>query len=103
MNLKDDAHTPDDFLLQALETAQPYQIETLVYLAEKEDAPIADSVTEGVFLWLKQSSWLQHYRQAHGLSGDSEHSWAASKYCKRHDGDEGAGSCLLYTSPSPRD
>jgi hypothetical protein len=70
VNLKDDAHTPDDFLLQALETAQPYQIETLVYLAEKEDAPIADSVTEGVFLWLKQSSWLQHYRQAHGLSGD---------------------------------
>jgi len=39
-------HARNDFLLQALETAPPHRIETLLYLADKEHTAFAHSPTE---------------------------------------------------------
>jgi hypothetical protein len=74
VNVKNLEYSPDNFLLQALETAPPNRIASLLHLANDEDAPIADSTAEALFLWLKESDWVRRYRQKHGLSAD----WPAS-------------------------
>jgi hypothetical protein len=70
VNAKNLEYLPDNFLLQALETASPNRIASLVQLANNQDTPIADSTTETLFLWLKQSDWVRGYRQKYGLSAD---------------------------------
>jgi len=74
VNVKNLEYSPDNFLLQALETASPNRIASLLHLANEQDAPIADLTAEALFLWLKGSDWVRRYRQKHGLSAD----WPAS-------------------------
>ena len=68
VNVKNLEYSPDNSLLQALEAAPPNRIASLVQLANNQDTPIADSTTEALFLWLKESDWVRGYRQKYGLS-----------------------------------
>jgi hypothetical protein len=70
VNVKNLEYWPDNLLLQALETALPNRIASLLRLANDEDAPVADWAAEALFLWLKESDWVRRYRQKHGLSAD---------------------------------
>jgi hypothetical protein len=48
VNVKNLEYWPDNFLLQALETALPNRIASLLQLANDEDAPIADWAAEAL-------------------------------------------------------
>ena len=68
VNVENLEYSPDNSLLQAIEAAPPNRIASLVQLANNQDTPIADSTTEALFLWIKESDWVRGYRQKYGLS-----------------------------------
>jgi hypothetical protein len=52
VNVENLEYSPDNFLLQVLKSALPSRVASLLYLANDQGTPIADSRTEALFLWL---------------------------------------------------
>jgi hypothetical protein len=60
----------DDFLLEVLEFVHPEAIDKLLAIAKQEGKPIAEIITEALWLYFKETGAIERYRQAQGLADD---------------------------------